>query len=265
MPAMPPVELKAIKKHVPFRLATTSFIYPDTWSANARLLAPYVDELELLFLESDTSSLPSMAEVRKLAIIGRDENLAYSIHLPLDVDITAEDRYQRLQACSRICRVFERVNVLAPTGYILHIPFVADQTAEEQTKWQVFAFESLKMLVSAGLGNHQLALETLDYPPQWLLPFIEALPLSACIDIGHLVHHGYPLKETLATLAPHTHFIHLHGVAQGRDHRALDLMPDDVMQTVYEGLQNYRGSLSLEVFNYADWKASMRVMASLFS
>jgi sugar phosphate isomerase/epimerase len=265
MPAIPPNQLKTIKAQVPFRLATTSFIYPDTWSTNARLLAPYLDELELLFFESDTSSLPSLEELRKLARIGRDQNLAYNIHLPVDVDVAAEDRYQRLQACSRICRLFERVSVLAPTGYILHVPFNADQTEEEHAKWQVFAFESLKRLISAGLGNHQLALETLDYPPQWLLPFLEALPLKACIDIGHLVRHGYSIKDTLAILASQTRFIHLHGVAQGRDHRALDLMPTDVLQTVYDALRQYRGSLSLEVFNYADWKASMQALDKLFS
>lgn len=55
---MYPTLEKSHKGTFPFRLGTTSFIYPDNYETNVRLLAPYLDEIELLFLEGDPESLP---------------------------------------------------------------------------------------------------------------------------------------------------------------------------------------------------------------
>ena len=55
------------KCRYPFRLSVPSFLYPDTWAANARMLAPHVDEIELLFFESKPKvCLPSREEIRAL-------------------------------------------------------------------------------------------------------------------------------------------------------------------------------------------------------
>ena len=51
--------LRAHKSGYPFRLGTTSFIYPAGWAENVARLAPLVDEVELLFFESQIpGSLP---------------------------------------------------------------------------------------------------------------------------------------------------------------------------------------------------------------
>jgi len=40
---------KSYKHAYPFKLGTTSFIYPDGYVPNVKMLGPYMDEIELLF------------------------------------------------------------------------------------------------------------------------------------------------------------------------------------------------------------------------
>jgi len=53
---------------LPFRLGTTSFIYPATWSVNVERLAGRVDDVELLIFEATRDrDLPDEAELAELA------------------------------------------------------------------------------------------------------------------------------------------------------------------------------------------------------
>ena len=65
---------------LPFRLGTTSYIWPDDILPNVRQLAPLVDDIELVLFESDEygSNLPDkdvIAELKQLA-------LAYGLTYP---------------------------------------------------------------------------------------------------------------------------------------------------------------------------------------
>ena len=54
-PALP----KSYKGIFPFKIGTTSFIYPDGYVQNVKMLAPYLDEIELILFESAPGSLPT--------------------------------------------------------------------------------------------------------------------------------------------------------------------------------------------------------------
>ena len=84
---------RAVEWLYPFRLATTSFIYPDDYVPNVRLLGAFVDEIELLVFESD--ALPSEHTVRELASLSREQAVGYNVHLPLDVSIGHGDSHRR--------------------------------------------------------------------------------------------------------------------------------------------------------------------------
>ena len=63
----PPLK-KVYKEKYPFRLGTTSFIYPDKYVANIRLLGPYLDEIEVLLFESTTHDcFPTRAEIKEMS------------------------------------------------------------------------------------------------------------------------------------------------------------------------------------------------------
>ena len=65
-PALP----KSYKSMFPFKIGTTSFIYPDNYVRNVNMLAPYLDEIELILFENTPSSLPSKHEIKELFAVG---------------------------------------------------------------------------------------------------------------------------------------------------------------------------------------------------
>jgi hypothetical protein len=63
---------KSYKGFYPFKLATTSFIYPDDYIPNVKMLGPFVDEIELLLFESnDIESLFSASMTSNLFSLHR--------------------------------------------------------------------------------------------------------------------------------------------------------------------------------------------------
>jgi hypothetical protein len=84
-PPFPPLAT-VCKKRFPFSLACPSFVYPAGYVDNVRHLAPFVDEIELLFFESRfADSLPVPALIRELAQLSRSGDITYNVHLPTDI------------------------------------------------------------------------------------------------------------------------------------------------------------------------------------
>ncbi|MCF8038569.1 MAG: hypothetical protein K9K79_04565 [Desulfohalobiaceae bacterium] len=119
-----PLLLRAHKGRFPFTLACPSFIYPADYLPNVRRLGPYLDEIELLFLEGSSSgSLPDRLLIRELAVLAGSFGLTYNVHLPTDISLTAEKIVRREQAAAAITRVFDLVQPLEPSACVLHLPW----------------------------------------------------------------------------------------------------------------------------------------------
>ena len=87
---------KSYKGIFPFKICTTSFIYPDHYIPNVKMLGPYMDEIELLLFESQAvDSIPSNAVIAELGHLGREFDLSYNVHLPTDVSLTDLDPAQQ--------------------------------------------------------------------------------------------------------------------------------------------------------------------------
>ncbi|MFY9942635.1 MAG: cobamide remodeling phosphodiesterase CbiR, partial [Desulfobacterales bacterium] len=106
------------------------------------------------------------------------------------------------------------------------------------------------------------SIETLSYPLQWLAPLIAELDLAVCLDLGHLLLHALDLESTCRTFADRTTILHLHGVAGGRDHLALDRMPPEDMARVLPVLRRFEETVSMEVFSYERLAASIAHLAA---
>ncbi len=153
--------MHTIKKpyNIPFKLATTSFIYPDRIVPNVKRLGSVFDEIELLIFESrpfipkfkdnnckkvnsqicsyKTISrqttvinpidlidvLPSKDEIRELVNLSHSLDLTYNVHLPVDVSLTDASKTERIKAVDTIKRVLELCVPLNPTTHTLHLEF----------------------------------------------------------------------------------------------------------------------------------------------
>jgi len=252
-----------VKEKFPFRLGTTSYIWPDDILPNVRQLVSLVDDVELVLFESDEygSNLPDEGVIAELSLLARAHDLTYTVHLPLDLRLGDDDSL-RHPSLEKARRVIERTRSLEPFAYVVHLDGktiesdVSDQTLE---RWQSQAVKSLAQ-VTAWAGDASLVcVENLEnYDPAAFAPVLDAVPASRCVDVGHFWRWGLdPLPHLRQWHAERrTRVVHLHGVNE-RDHKSLAEVPPDALDPVVRHLlDNLRGVVTLEVFGVDDFFSS---------
>lgn len=240
-----------------FKLGTTSFIYPDLYSENVRQLAPFLDEIELLFFESrEPQSLPDAFEISQLAELQQKWDVSYNIHMPTDVNLGSSDPAERALAADTYQHVFNLVKPLNPSTLTVHLPH--DPTAEgDDALWLAQASQGLTRLLDTHMDSRLISIETLDYPLDIIRPLIESFDLSVCLDVGHVILQGREPIDVFNAFKDRISIIHLHGVDQGQDHQSLDRMAPEAFLKVRAILEEFTGTVSLEVFSFDKLKRSL--------
>ncbi|MBC2711259.1 MAG: TIM barrel protein [Desulfosarcina sp.] len=247
---------RSCKNAFPFSLACPSFVYPAGYVDNVRHLAPFVDEIELLFFESRfPDSLPSHALVRELVRLARSGSITYNVHLPTDIYLGHRDAGVRRVAVDVLAQMIDRCAPLSPTTFTLHL--IRDPSEPDVQRWQTNSAKSLEAVLAAGLPGQRISLETLDYNFELAAPVIAQLDLSVCMDMGHLMVRGVDITAFYDKWKERITIAHLHGVDGTCDHLALDRLPAAHMNTVMEIVRRFSGVVSLEVFSLPALNASM--------
>lgn len=264
---MYPALSKSYKGVFPFSIGTTSFIYPDDYVPNIKMLGPYLENIELLLFESNhTDALPSKHVITELAGLAADFNLTYNVHLPTDISISSRDSRQQNRAVDTILSVTERVAPLLPTTLTLHVPYDENSFEPETvTSWQERVIKNLGTILANGIPGRHFSVENLDYPFEILDPIIAELDLAVCLDCGHLILHGDDLQTFFNTYAAQTAIIHLYGVAQNHFHGPLDQLSEKFIVPTMRLLAKFNGTVSLEVFSYAHLDASLKFMETCWN
>ncbi|MGD9417193.1 MAG: cobamide remodeling phosphodiesterase CbiR [Desulfobacterales bacterium] len=266
---MYPALNKSYKGLFPFNIGTTSFIYPDDYVPNVKMLGPYLENIELLLFESyHTDALPSKNVITELAYLAADFNLTYNVHLPTDISISSRDPGHQNRAIDTILNVIERVTPLVPTTLTLHVPYDENSFEPETVKsWQERVVKSLGTILDNGIPGRQFSVENLDYPFEILAPIIAELDLAVCLDCGHLILHGDDLQAFFNTYSANTTIIHLYGVAQNLNgdahnhfHGPLDDLSQKLIAPFVELLAEFKGEVSVEVFSLEHLEASLKLL-----
>lgn len=249
-----------------FRLGATSYIIPDDILPNARYLAGKVKDIELILFEVDDgpNNLPSTEVIDELLQIARQHDLTYTVHLPLDLKL-GENGAEYDQSLVKAKRVIECTRNLDPWAYVLHLDGRSVRTSTDKElirHWQDQSVRALE-IVSGWAGNEEkLAIENLEtYPLDFIQPVLERIPVSRCVDVGHLWLDGHDPIPYLQAALPRTRVIHIHGIAE-RDHRSLMFMPQESVRAVWDELirAKYDGVLTLEIFSEEDFLSSMEII-----
>ena len=245
----------------PFRLATTSFIYPDTYANNVRMLAPYVDEIELLMFESAAASLPSKKDISELCLLADDFDITFNVHLPYDVPLDDTDPIKRTHAADAIQHVIELTAPLWPSTLTLHLPYNEAGCESGHIKaWQENICEGMNHILTSGIDSRKISIETLAYPFKWTEPVVKELNLSVCLDIGHLMRFGYNVNDAFNRYADITTIIHLHGIENRQDHVALNNLSENELNLIWNILNRYKGIMSVEVFSFKHLETSLKLL-----
>ena len=251
---------------LPFRLGTTSYIIPNDILPNARYLAGKVRDMELILFEVDDgpNNLPSSEVIHELSIIANDHDMTYTVHLPLDLKL-GEDGSERDLSLVKAKRVIDCTRGLDPWAYVLHLDGKAVRTSKDTElirRWQEHSVRALEIVSEWAGGANKLAVENLEtYPLDFIQPVLDRIPVSRCVDIGHLWLDGHDPLPYLQAALHHTRVIHIHGIAE-RDHRSLAFMPQEKVRAVWDEFLrvNYEGVLTLEIFSEEDFLSSMDVI-----
>ena len=253
----------------PFRLGTTSYIIPDDILPNARYLAGKVKDIELILFEVDDgpNNLPPPEVIEELSQIADEHDMTFTVHLPLDLKL-GDDGSTQDQSLVKAKRVIDCIRGLNPWAYVLHLDGKAVRTStdtEAIKQWQANSVRALDIVSGWAGGVEKLAVENLEtYPLDFIQPVLDQIPVSRCVDIGHLWLDGHDPIPYLQAALPRVRVIHIHGLAE-RDHRSLAFMPQEKVRVVWDELirAQYAGVLTLEIFSEDDFISSMEVIERL--
>ncbi len=254
-------------KNLPFRLGTSSYIIPDDILPNARYLAGKIRDIELVLFEVDDgpNNLPSQEVLDELGKLASVFDLTFTVHLPLDLKL-AEDGSTRDASLIKAKRVIDTTRQLNPWAYVLHLDGREVRHATDPDvlrRWQDQAVRALEVVAEWAGGPEKLAVENLEgYPPDFNQPVLDRIPVSRCVDVGHLWLDGVPVLPYLEKALPRTRVIHMHGIAE-RDHSSISHVPPAELDAVLRKLvADYRGVLTLEIFSEADFLSSLPAIQS---
>lgn len=239
------------------RIGTTSYMYPADILTNVRRLAGRTDDIELLFLEvdDDLNRLPDASVMAELGRIAATHDMTYTVHLPLDLTLAAEDNRESVEKALKVIRA---TRDLRPFGYVLHIESGQGNSPTAQTPGLDFAVDALERLAEeTGDPGLLCAENSFDQSFEIIDEILRRSPVSCCLDVGHLWSMGADPLPIMARRLPRTRIVHLHGVGE-RDHKPLTVVSSDTLDPVTHFLYgSFHGVLTLELFKEADWLDSL--------
>ena len=256
-PALP----KSYKNIFPFKIGSTSFTYPDNYERNVKMLAPYLDEIELLLFESSPGSLPSKHQIKTLSTLANEFDISYNIHMPIDISLGDLDPNRRHHAIDVIKRVVDLTQTLLPSTYTLHLSY-NNVSVERKAfgKWQEMIFESMEQLMLTGINSEAISIENLMYPFEWIEDIITSFQLSVCLDLGHLILQKADIESIFKKYEKIIPIIHIYGVENQHEHLSLDTLSKKDMEPILEILKTFSGVVSIEVFSYSHLRTSLDVL-----
>jgi sugar phosphate isomerase/epimerase len=256
--------------HQKYRIGTTSYIIADDILPNVRYLADQVDDIELVLFEVDDGSnnLPDEETIQALMRLAAAYQLSYTVHLPLDIKLGGDGDDLELSLV-KAKHVIDCTRPLNPAAFVLHLDGQAVRGVKEpgvKRGWERQALSSLERLGEWAGDLQRLAVENLEnYPPDFWDTVLEQIPVSRCVDIGHLWLDGHAPIPYLQKRLFQTRVMHIHGI-QGRDHQSLSHVAQDELLRVIRYLiqADYDGVLTLEIFNEHDFVSSMDALQTVY-
>jgi len=246
---------RSYRRLFPFKLATTSYIYPDYLIPNVAKLAPFFDEIELVLFESHgQDNLPDEEQIESLRDVRLQQGIDFNIHLPIDLYLGDADEKVRTSGLSTIKKIVEMTLCLNPSVYTLHLE---QKNQGELEDWQSRLIRSMEEVCGWSVDPKRITIETLGYPFEWIEEIVRHFGFSICLDIGHILVSGQDLKCHFEKYFSRTSTIHLHGVEDGVDHLGIDRLTDSALNLIMDRLSNFRGTVSIEVFSIDELKRSL--------
>lgn len=257
----------ALKGRFPFKLGTSSYIIQDDILPNVRFLKEKVDDVEIILFEyNNTDNIPSSETLRELSCIADENNLSYTIHMPLDLCLGSGNEKLRMESVEKSVRIIDIMRTLHPFSFVFH--FNGDNRGSKPSldieRWLYQHRRSLEQILKY-VEPSKIAVETLEYPFEIIYDTISSLGLKICMDIGHIILCEYDLQWYIGKYLPETQVIHLHGVNKSIDHKDITFLDEKTIAYVLTSIKESKTRivLTIEVFSEEELYDSMKVMEKI--
>jgi sugar phosphate isomerase/epimerase len=240
-------------------------VYPDDLLPNVEKTAPQFDDVEIVLFESlDRSNLPSNAVLSKVAKLGKEYDTTFTVHFPIDKKAGSDDPAEREAFREQAKRVVGLTKPLDPIAFLLHLEPGNENDSRET--WASRVRETCGILRELSCGRpEKISVENLGFPHEWLLPIADKYGFSFCLDTGHALKVTGGLDAIVRNLMSGTRVIHLHGWDGENDHLSLARMDRKILAPfIKNGLKNFKGVLTLEVFSESETFESVEALKALW-
>ncbi|WP_051364013.1 cobamide remodeling phosphodiesterase CbiR [Oleidesulfovibrio alaskensis] len=232
-------------------LAAPSWVIPAGVAENCRFLAGRVDEVGLLFLESEACLAYSRHD---LPVDLADLPLSWHVHLPVDLPWGAararpDTAHRDGSRCADIClRLMDKVDYLGAVRGVVHPPAYCHAAYAAQ------ALEAFTAAwTAAGLRPEDILLENIQGQPLTeLAETVRSLGLSVCLDTGHMLSYGQHGILRDARLTGRIRMLHLNAERAGR-HVPLTVLHDEALRVCASAVQAAPCD-SVVMMELFDWK-----------
>lgn len=242
---------------------------------NVTKLSQVVRHAEIvLFQTPDLHNIPDEQTINTVKEILAEKNMTCSVHLPASLEVAAQDIGKRNTAVQTAAEIVEHMDILNPTGYVLHVPitpptltaqpgcYIHEHQLSQYHAWSERALRALEEIQTRTELNHRLLVENINYSPAFLEPLWREGLCAFCLDIGHLLLGRESAGHHLQRYLPVIKEIHLHGVIEWDEHLSLDVLSLDRVRPWFQWLDrfSYSDILNLEVFDARDLEKSLRAV-----
>lgn len=267
------------ERRLAMAVGTSSYIIPADILPNVEYLKDKVQDIELVLFESkEASNLPTHEVIEQLQRIADENDLTYTIHLAYDVESGSPDEDVRKAAVATWLKFINVTKSLPVHGFIVHLQpetyrnadntpcLVPSKDVERWTRQTIKSMDDLKNGLPEDVDPSLMCIETLSYDLMPLVPEVLKRGFSFTLDVGHLWLNGLYDSDYVRALLPHTRIIHLHGVADLKDHMGLEKNDQNVLKEFLQILRDYEHTpivLTLEIFSEDNLKSSLSLLREL--
>ncbi|SDB17159.1 Sugar phosphate isomerase/epimerase [Desulfonatronum thiosulfatophilum] len=238
-------------------IAAPSFVWPEHIAGNCLRLCEHVDEVGLLFLESQTCLAYTDHDLPKF--LG-ETGLRFHVHLPLDLPwCEGPERVWQV-----IWGLQKKAAFLNPWGVVLHPPSMVGIRSLQEEVIDPLASVADQWLQSGAQAESLLLENTRENDLIALWPLIQALKLGICLDLGHLLAYGQGMHN-IPGVWPHVRMVHLSAPGPHGEHFSLRKLDDRGFALMQEILRQIDPGcvLMVEVFDPKDFLESLHILLAL--
>lgn len=201
-------------KGLEFTLAAPSWIIPDTAAENCRYLKDRVDEVCLLFFETQSCLEYGEEDLPEWLC---DTGLRFHTHLPLDLDWNkpVTDIYAVIK------KLVNKVAFLDPGFHVLHPPVDSDLCRKVLP-------ELAEIMKADGIDRSFFLFENIKGNDLYdIVDVLDACGYGICFDLGHFLAYFQSRLMNLESLWDRVGMVHLNAPGAGSRHEPLTMLDDD--------------------------------------